>query len=1355
MKKEAMETNLLDQELSTEKSTEQDQVTEINIDEQYDNTKERPITGHIVPVISVGALYIAGRCDTTQISANKEISEKIIEYIKHVGSKTAFIIITYKFKALPEDNELLQVGMLAEIKGVLEEKDKKRSILFTPKRMVRFKKLEAKNQEIIVENADGAKVFISQELFFAEIEVIKYHISDITKLKKLVQQAKEIALNREFGNLYIGKQEWRISLDLEYIARVSELLCELVSGRCNDDELARILYNPNLNHRYEEIIRRLKEKRLEVIKCVENVREVSEIPAGYKILIKVSKDTSRWMSGKYYSNELYIKHFEEQGPLILSKLDQYQQEGVPVICTAIEFQDYKNNTFPAVLGRISHIKWDDNYTVLYVKPLERVEIKDLVYCEGFYYGKVEVIAIPMVGTPQELIRLKELVDQVIQLYYRRGGGSVPVYIEGEKRYEEYAEDISYHVMARAEIDSEDFVNKSIKEKLEYLVQHMLPVGISDIYEYEKLHYNLKMYEEVINSKDSSNDSDNAGAYNGRGATLSKLGKYEEAIKDFTQAIALKPDYATGYHNKAVALQYLERYEEAIQAFDKAIELKPDDAETIKAKQTVLAKMMRKTSDKSELATNDEEEKDENYWQKQLENYNQQIKEGSKSAELYLCKGNALNKLENYEEAIVVFDKAIEIKSDFETAYNCKGYALHGLKKYEEAIAAFEKAIELDHDYADAYNGRGATLSKLGKYEEAIVEYDRVIELMPNAAVPYAYKGNTYIFLKQYDEALKWCNKAIELDPNYADAYIGKGTTLHQLGKYEEAIVEYDKAIALKPHFQEALDNKKAALEAIARQASNKDFEILLKNTPLSPVARKVAEQKIARLKGSQGSNDGDRSYTEKYLNYLFRLPWGKFDEASIDIIEAEKILDQNHYGLESVKQKIIESLAFMATSKDAKPPILCLVGAPGVGKTSIAQVISKALNRRSVTLSLAGARDEGLIRGCMDFYVGAKPGKVLSLLSEVGSSNPVMILDEIDKISKERGSALEGALLQLIDPSQNDSFTDDYFDFGCDMSKVFFIATANSIDNIPYPLLHRMEVIDISGYTDNEKVRITQDYIIPKLMKEVNVPSNKFTLSDEIIRYIIENYTRESGVRDVERKIRELLQKTLLAEARQEQITLTKETIDKYFKHSKYHKQKLQDDEVTIGMINGLAHTARGGDLIKIEASKYKGDGKIKATGKLGEVLKESIDAAMTCLKSGLDSSAKEIGNDILKTHDIHIHLPAGATPKDGPSAGITIYTALYSLLSNKKIRQDIAMTGEITLKGRVLEIGGLKEKLTAAVREGIKEVIIPKNNERDLADIPEEIKTALVIHPVTRASEILGIVFETKISKSTKQKKN
>lgn len=254
---------------------------------------------------------------------------------------------------------------------------------------------------------------------------------------------------------------------------------------------------------------------------------------------------------------------------------------------------------------------------------------------------------------------------------------------------------------------------------------------------------------------------------------------------------------------------------------------------------------------------------------------------------------------------------------------------------------------------------------------------------------------------------------------------------------------------------------------------------------------------------------------------------GKYDEASIDIIEAEKVLNENHYGLSSVKQKIIEALAFMANSQNAKPPILCLVGAPGVGKTSIAKIISKALNRKSVILSLAGARDEGLIRGCMDFYMGARPGKVLSLLSEAGSSNPVMILDEIDKISQERGAALEGALLQLIDPSQNDSFTDDYFDFGYDMSKVFFIATANSIDNISYPLLHRMEVIDISGYTDNEKVKITQDYIIPKLMKEVDSPDNKFQISEELTRYIIENYTRESGVRDVERKIRELLQISL------------------------------------------------------------------------------------------------------------------------------------------------------------------------------------------------------------------------------------
>jgi ATP-dependent Lon protease len=775
---------------------------------------------------------------------------------------------------------------------------------------------------------------------------------------------------------------------------------------------------------------------------------------------------------------------------------------------------------------------------------------------------------------------------------------------------------------------------------------------------------------------------------------------KEAINAFDQAIMLKPHYAEAYYEQGVVLKRFKRYEDAIAAYDKAIKLKPDYAQA------------------------------------------------------YNGKGAALYSLARYEDALKEFDRAIAL-DPHDPVYFCnKGDALYKLERYEEAIKEYDKAIELKPDYAVAYQNKGTALYELKQYAEALKEYDKTIELKPDDALGYFSKGSIYNYLEQYEEAIKYCNKAIELDPKCASAFCHKGYALYGLKKYKEAIIEYNKAIALDPEYKNAIVDKKMVLEAIARQASDKDLEVLLANTPLPSNVRKIAEQKIALLKGSQGSNDGDRSYTEKYLNYLFRLPWGKYDEASIDIIEAEKILNENHYGLEQVKQKIIEALAFMAHSQNAKPPILCLVGAPGVGKTSIAKIISKALNRKSVTLSLAGARDEGLIRGCMDFYMGARPGKALSLLSEVGSSNPVMILDEIDKISQERGTALEGALLQLIDPSQNDSFTDDYFDFGYDMSKVFFIATANSIDNISYPLLHRMEVIDISGYTDNEKVQITQDYIIPKLMKEANVPSNKFTLSDALIRHIIENYTRESGVRDVERKIRELLQKYLLAEARKEQITLTKETIDKYFKHSKYHKQKLQDDEVTIGMINGLAHTARGGDLIKIEASKYRGDGKIKATGKLGEVLKESIDAAMTCLKSSIDSKTKEISDDILKTHDIHIHLPAGATPKDGPSAGITIYTALYSLLSNKKLRQDIAMTGEITLKGRVLEIGGLKEKLTAAVREGIKEVIIPKDNERDLAEIPEEIKKALVIHTVSNTSEILGIVFKTQMSnKNTKQK--
>lgn len=398
------------------------------------------------------------------------------------------------------------------------------------------------------------------------------------------------------------------------------------------------------------------------------------------------------------------------------------------------------------------------------------------------------------------------------------------------------------------------------------------------------------------------------------------------------------------------------------------------------------------------------------------------------------------------------------------------------------------------------------------YEEAIVAYDKAIELKPDDVVAYYNKGKALTNLERYEEALAAFDKAIELDPYYADAHHKKTDALNKLKRYKEAMIECDKALEAAFKRIESIPNKNIVSNAIIPKTGNKDFKVLLEEVPLSLGARNVAQQKIESLKSLQdGSNE--KSNVEKYLNYLFRLPWGKFDKASIDIIEAKKILNENHYGLESVKQKIIESLAFMANSQNVKPPILYLVGAPGVGKTLIAKVISTALNRKSVTLSLAGARDEGLIRGCMNFYVGAKPGKALSLLSEVGSSNPVMILDEIDKISKERDSALEGALLQLIDPSQNDSFTDDYFDFGYDMSKVFFIATANSIDNISYPLLHRMEVIDISGYTDNEKVKITQDYIIPKLMKEANVPSNKFTLSDELIRYIIEHYTRESGVK--------------------------------------------------------------------------------------------------------------------------------------------------------------------------------------------------------------------------------------------------
>lgn len=481
-----------------------------------------------------------------------------------------------------------------------------------------------------------------------------------------------------------------------------------------------------------------------------------------------------------------------------------------------------------------------------------------------------------------------------------------------------------------------------------------------------------------------------------------------------------------------------------------------------------------------------------------------------------------------------------------------------------------------------------------------------------------------------------------------------------------------------------------------------------------------------------------------YLDWIMDLPWTESAEENIDIKNARKILDKEHYGLKKVKERILEFIAVRKLNKAAKGPILCLVGPPGVGKTSIASSIAHALDKNFVRMSLGGVTDEAEIRGHRRTYIGAMPGRVISLMKEAKQKNPVFLMDEIDKVGNNyRGDPASG-LLEVLDPVQNKTFTDHYMELPFDLSEVFFVTTANTTSTIPGPLLDRMEIINLEGYTPNEKFNIARRYLVPRQLKESGLSEKDITISDGAIEDIISYYTREAGVRTLEQNISKIIRKAamMIVEGEKEKISITKRNLNKFL-GEKIFLFDLVNKENQVGVVNGLAWTAVGGTTLTIEATVMKGKGNLTLTGSLGNVMKESATAAVSYIAANAEKFG--IKEDFRQKNDIHIHVPEGAVPKDGPSAGVTMTTALVSALTKRPVRRDVAMTGEITLQGRVLPIGGLKEKLLAAQRMGVKTVIIPKENIRDLNEIEDNVKNLLEIIPVSDAEKVIEIALEQK----------
>ncbi|WP_294033104.1 endopeptidase La [uncultured Moraxella sp.] len=531
-----------------------------------------------------------------------------------------------------------------------------------------------------------------------------------------------------------------------------------------------------------------------------------------------------------------------------------------------------------------------------------------------------------------------------------------------------------------------------------------------------------------------------------------------------------------------------------------------------------------------------------------------------------------------------------------------------------------------------------------------------------------------------------------------------------------------------------------------------ELENRLKDADLPDDVRKKAESEFRKLK-MMPATSSEASVVRGYVEWILDTPWNKASKVSINLDKAKETLDKDHYGLDDVKDRILEYLAVQSRVKQIRGPILCLVGPPGVGKTSLGESIARATGRKFVRMALGGVRDEAEIRGHRRTYIGAMPGKIVQSLSKVEVKNPLFLLDEIDKMAQDFRGDPASALLEVLDPSQNKAFNDHYLDLDLDLSQVMFICTANSM-NIPPALLDRMEVIRLPGYTEDEKLAIANNYLVPKALEQNGLKDSELDITDDAITSIIRHYTREAGVRNLEREINKISRKAVRAQVEThgtkpkkgavvDTLHITDDNISEYL-GVKPFDYGLAEKDPEVGRITGLAWTSVGGELLTIESATMQGKGELVFTGSLGDVMKESIRAAMSVVRAGGERFG--IDYEKFKNTDLHIHMPEGATPKDGPSAGIALTTAIVSALTGIAIRADIAMTGEVTLRGKVLRIGGLKEKLLAAHRGGIKQVLIPKSNERDLAEIPDNVKAGLIITPVESIDEVLAVALVEKL---------